>query len=73
MYYFVQKDGQSHRVEGSEVNRQDLKEALAQGQVRKVLIKTDIPVEPSTSKSALVTQLVQAFDRLLPYYQITKS
>lgn len=73
MYYFVQKDGQSHRVEGSEVNRQDLKEALATGQVRKVLIKTDIPVEPSTSKSALVTQLVQAFDRLLPYYQITKS
>mgnify|MGYP001669731192 CR=1 FL=1 len=73
MYYFVQKDGQSHRVEGSEVNRQDLKEALATGQVRKVLVKTDIPVEPSTSKSALVTQLVQAFDCLLPYYQITKS
>ena len=73
LYYWVQKDGQSRRVEGGEDNRQALKEALNQGEVRKVLVKADIPIETSGSKGALVYQLAKDFDRLLPYYQITKS
>ena len=39
IYYFAQEDGVSHRIEGTEENRQMLKAAVRDGRIRKVLVK----------------------------------
>ena len=47
LYYFAQENGVSHRVEGTEENRQMPKEAVRDGRVRKVLVKYDVSVTAS--------------------------
>lgn len=69
LYYFAQEDGVSHRVEGTEENRQMLKEAVRDGRVRKVLVKYDIPVTTSETIEELVEELADGFDKLKPYYE----
>lgn len=69
LYYFAQEDGVSHRVEGTEANRQMLKEAVEDGRVRKVLVKYDIPVTTSETIEELVEELADGFDKLKPYYE----
>lgn len=73
LYYLVQENGASHRLDGTEENRQLLQEHIAKGRVRKVLVKRDIPVTPAVSMSDLLVQLAQAFESLLPYYEETKK
>lgn len=63
-YYLV--DG-TRRLEANEYNRQLLREELAQGQVKKVLLKQDIPIINQT-REELVNQLVISFKRLQAYY-----
>lgn len=69
LYYFAQEDGVSHRVEGTEANRQMLKEAVRDGRVRKVLVKYDVTVTASETMEELVEELADGFYKLKPYYE----
>lgn len=69
LYYFAQEDGVSHRVEGTEANRQMLKEALRDGRVRKVLVKYDVSVTASETVEELVDEIADGFEKLKPYYE----
>lgn len=69
LYYFAQEDGVSHRVEGTEANRQMLKEAVRDGRVRKVLVKYDVVVTTSKTMEELVEELADGFDKLKAYYE----
>lgn len=72
LYYFAQENGLSHRLAGTEDNRQNLREKIVSGQVRKVLVKYDIPLSEELDLNALTDQLAQGFDKLMPYYQVTR-
>ena len=69
LYYFAQENGVSHRVEGTEANRQMLKDAVRDGRVRKVLVKYDVPVTASETMEELVDEIVDGFEKLRPYYE----
>ena len=69
LYYFAQENGVSHRVEGTEENRQMLKEAIRDGRVRKVLVKYDVTVTASETMEELVEELTDGFYKLKPYYE----
>lgn len=69
LYYFAQEDGVSHRVEGTEENRQMLKAAVKDGRVRKVLVKYDVPVTDSETIEELVEELADGFETLKLYYE----
>lgn len=69
LYYFAQEDGVSHRVEGTEENRQMLKAAVKDGRVRKVLVKYDISVTDSETIEELVEELADGFETLKLYYE----
>ena len=73
LYYFAQEKSESHRVSGTEAYRQMLRQKVADGQVRKVLVKYDIPISEGSDLVILTDQLAQGFDKLMPYYQATKS
>lgn len=69
LYYFAQEDGGSHRVEGTEANRQMLKDAVRDGRIRKVLVKYDVPVTASETMEELVNEIADGFEKLKPYYE----
>ena len=69
IYYFAQEDGVSHRVEGTEENRQMLKAAVRDGRIRKVLVKYDVVVTTSKTMEELVEELADGFEKLKPYYE----
>ena len=69
LYYFAQEDGVSHRVEGTEENRQMLKESVRDGRIRKVLVKYDVVVTTSKTMKELVEELADGFETLRPYYE----
>ncbi len=69
LYYFAQEDGVSHRVEGTEANRQMLKDAVRDGRIRKVLVKYDVPVTASETMEELVDEIADGFEKLRPYYE----
>ena len=69
IYYFAQEDGVSHRIEGTEENRQVLKAAVKDGRIRKVLVKYDVVVTTSKTMEELVEELADGFDKLKPYYE----
>ena len=69
LYYFAQENGVSHRVEGTEENRQMLKAAVRDGRIRKVLVKYDVVVTTSKTMEELVEELADGFDKLKPYFE----
>ena len=69
LYYFALEDGVSHRVEGTEANRQMLKESVRDGRIRKVLVKYDVVVTTSKTMKELVEELADGFETLRPYYE----
>ena len=69
LYYFAQEDGVSHRVEGTEENRQMPKAAVRYGRIRKVLVKYDVVVTTSKTMEELVEELADGFDKLKAYYE----
>ena len=71
-YYFAQIDGVSQRFEGTEENRQFLTQQLAVGQVRKVLVKYDIPLSQAASREQVLSQLQEAMTALIPFYEATR-
>ena len=71
-YYFAQIDGVSQRFEGTEENRQLLTQQLVVGQVRKVLVKYDIPLSQAASREQVLSQLQEAMTVLIPFYEATR-
>lgn len=69
LYYFAQEDGVSHRIEGTEENRQMLKAAVRDGRIRKVLVKYDVVMTTSKTMEELVEELADGFEKLKPYYE----
>lgn len=72
VYYFAQKNGESQRVEGTEKNRHDLLQAVAEGAVRKVLVKYDVSLVEEGSLEDILDQLQEALVALEPYYLATR-
>lgn len=73
MYYFVQKNGISFKMDATEENRKSLLKQVKSGEVRKVLVKQDIPIETDHSLERLIDDLLKSFDELLPFYKETKK
>ena len=72
-YYFAQIDGVSRRFEGTEENRQFLNQQLAADQVRKVLVKYDVPLSQAVSREQVLSQLQAAMTALIPFYEATRA
>ena len=73
IYYWVQKNDESYRVEATEDNRQLLRQQLSSREIRKVLVKADVPVTNEESLAKVLNELDRSFETLLPYYQATRN
>ena len=73
IYYWVQKNDESYRVEATEDNRNHLMQQLSSCEIRKVLVKADIPVTKEESLAKILNELDRSFEKLLPYYQATRN
>ena len=73
IYYLAYSDGQSQRWDANEENRQILRNKLSNQEVRKVLVKADISFIENQSLEVILEKLEEAYERLLPYYQVTRG
>ena len=73
IYYLVYSNGESHKMEATEENRQILREKLSHQEVRKVLVKSDVPMTDGQILDKFLDELDKAFEKLLPYYQATRN
>lgn len=73
VYYLVYSNGESHKMEATEENRQVLREKLSHQEVRKVLVKADVSFIENQSLEVILEKLENAYERLLPYYQATRG
>ena len=73
IYYLVYSNGESHKMEATEENRQILREKLSHQEVRKVLVKSDVPVTDGQILDKFLDELDKSFEKLLPYYQATRN
>ena len=73
IYYLVYSDGESQKMEATEENRQVLREKIAHQEVRKVLVKEDVPVTANSSEEEIVEGLLKSYDKILPYYLATRK
>ena len=73
IYYWVQKNDESYRVQATEDNRQLLRQQLSSREIRKVLVKADVPVTNEESLDKILNGLDRSFDKLIRYYQATRS
>lgn len=73
IYYLAYSNGESQKMEATEENRQVLREKLSHQEVRKVLVKSDVPVTDRQSLDKFLDELDKSFEKLLPYYQATRN
>ena len=73
IYYLVYSDGESQKMEATEENRQVLREKLSHQEVRKVLVKVDVPVTANSSEEEIVKALLKSYDKILPFYLATRK
>ena len=73
IYYLSYSDGQSQRWEANEENRQVLVEKVGSQEIRKVLVKADVSFIETQSLEMILEKLEDAYERLLPYYQVTRG
>lgn len=73
IYYLVYSNGESHKMEATEENRQILREKRSHQEVRKVLVKSDVPMTDRQSLDKFLDELDKSFEKLLPYYQATRN
>ena len=73
IYYLAYSNGESHKMEATEENRQILREKLSHQEVRKVLVKVDVSVADGQILDKFLDELDKAFEKLLPYYQATRN
>ena len=73
VYYLVYSNGESHKMEATEENRQVLVEKIGSQEIRKVLVKADVSFIENQSLEVILEKLEDAYERLLPYYQATRG
>lgn len=73
IYYLAYSEGESQRMEATEENRQVLREKLSHQEVRKVLVKIDVPVTENSSEEEIVEGLLKSYSTILPYYLATRT
>ena len=73
IYYLSYSEGESQRMEATEENRQVLREKLSHQEVRKVLVKVDVPVTENSSEEEIVKALLKSYDKILPFYLATRK
>ncbi len=73
IYYLAYSDGQSQRWDANEENRQILRNKLSNQEVRKVLVKIDVPITENSSEEEIVEALLKSYDKILPFYLATKN
>ena len=73
IYYLVYSNGESHKMEATEENRQILREKRFHQEVRKVLVKADVPVTANSSEEEIVKALLKSYDKILPFYLATRK
>lgn len=73
VYYLVYSDGQSQRWEANEENRQILRNKLSNQEVRKVLVKADVPITENSSEEEIVEAILKSYDKILPFYLATRN
>lgn len=73
IYYLVYSDGESQKMEATEENRQILREKLFHQEVRKVLVKVDVPMTENSSEEEIVEGLLKSYSKILPYYLATRK
>ena len=73
IYYLSYSEGESQRMEATEENRQVLREKLFHQEVRKVLVKVDVPVTDNSSEEEIVEALLKSYDKILPFYLATRK
>ena len=73
IYYLAYSDGQSQRWDANEENRQILRNKLSNQEVRKVLVKADVPVTDNSSEEEIVEALLKSYDKILPFYLATRN
>ena len=73
IYYWVQKNDESYRVQAIEEHRQFLRQQLSSREIRKVLVKADVSVTNEESLAKILHELDRNFEKLLPYYQATRN
>ena len=73
VYYLVYSNGESHKMEATEENRQVLVEKIGSQEIRKVLVKADVSFVETQSLEVILEKLDEAYERLLPYYQATRG
>ena len=73
IYYLAYSEGESQKMEATEENRQILREKLFHQEVRKVLVKVDVPVTANSSEEEIVKALLKSYDKILPFYLATRK
>ena len=73
IYYLAYSEGESQKMEATEENRQILREKLFHQEVRKVLVKVDVPVTANSSEEEIVKALLESYDKILPFYLATRK
>lgn len=73
IYYLAYCDGQSQRWEANEENRQILRNKISNQEVRKVLVKIDVPVTDNSSEEEIVEALLKSYGKILPFYLATRK
>ena len=73
IYYLAYSEGESQRMEATEENRQVLREKLSHQEVRKVLVKIDVPVTENSSEEEILEALLESYNIILPYYLATRK
>ena len=73
IYYLAYSDGQSQRWDANEENRQILIEKIGSQEIRKVLVKADVPVTANLSEEEIVEGLLKSYDKILPFYLATRN
>ena len=73
IYYLAYSDDQSQRWEANEENRQVLVEKVGSQEIRKVLVKADVSFIETQSLEMILEKLEDAYELLLPYYQVTRG
>ena len=73
IYYLVYSDGESQKMEATEENRQVLRKKISHQEVRKVLVKVDVPVTANSSEEEILEALLESYETILPFYLATRK
>ena len=73
LYYLAYSDGASHKLDANEENRRSLREKVRSQEVRKVLVKADVPITENSSEEEIVEAILKSYDKILPFYLATRN